>query len=343
MDWTTDWAEQGRLSDGVIRWGIRQRLSHWTQPVDVETIDQRQRALVEELRRGPIALATDEANQQHYELPAPFFEEFLGPHRKYSSCYFPSEQADLETAERTMLELTCQRAGIVDGQSILELGCGWGSLSLWLARRYPASSIVAVSNSNSQREHILNQARHEGLLNLEVITQDLNHFDTSQSFDRVVSIECFEHLRNYEKMFARIRRWLLPTGRCFLHVFCHREFCYPFNGDSSDWMGRYFFQSGLMPSNDLFYRFSDDLRVIDHWRVNGRHYQKTLDAWLVLFDRNRARIREILRTVYPAAELDRWMQRWRMFFMACSELFGYAQGNDWHVSHYLLAPVTKAP
>jgi cyclopropane-fatty-acyl-phospholipid synthase len=338
MDRVIDWAERGLVPDFLIRWGIRQKLHPWTRPIEIERASLEKKRMIGSLRASPIALATDEANAQHYELPAAFFATFLGQHKKYSSCYWPPGVETLTEAEEAMLELTSARAGLADGQSILELGCGWGSLTLWMARRFPNSSILAVSNANSQREFILAEAKRQGFSHVDVVTQDLNHFQTDKGFDRIVSVECFEHLRNYEEMFARMARWLTPTGRCFLHVFCHRQFVYPFEGGSQDWMGEYFFQSGLMPSADLFYHFHDDLRVEESWVVNGKHYERTLNAWLANFDRHWSEIEVILTPVYPPAELSRWMQRWRMFFMACAELFGYAGGNEWFVSHYLLRP-----
>jgi cyclopropane-fatty-acyl-phospholipid synthase len=338
MDRVIDWAERGLFPDSLIRWGIRRKLDPWTRPIDIEKVSLDKQKMVKSLRTSPIALSTDEANAQHYELPAAFFGKFLGPHRKYSSCYWPAGVKTLAEAEGAMLDLTCQRAELADGQSILELGCGWGSLTLWMAERFPNSSILAVSNSNSQREYILAEAKRRGRSNVSVVTQDLNHFQAERTFDRIVSVECFEHLRNYGEIFARMARWLTPSGRCFLHIFCHRQFVYPFEGGSQDWMGEYFFQSGLMPSADLFYHFNDDLRVLESWAVNGKHYERTLNAWLIEFDRHRSEIETILMSVYPPSDRSRWMQRWRMFFMACAELFGYANGNEWFVSHYLLGP-----
>jgi cyclopropane-fatty-acyl-phospholipid synthase len=338
MDWTIDWAERAWLPDSIIRWGIRQRLKRWYRDADLEKSQEEKRALVQQLRQSPIALSTETANTQHYEIPAEFFGKFLGRQRKYSSCLWEADVRTLDDAEERMLALTAQRAGIHDGDRVLELGCGWGSLTLWLARHFPQCTILAVSNSSSQREYIQSIAHREGLGRIEIITADLNDFQTDRTFDRIVSVECFEHLRNYQKMFARMSRWLTPKGRCLLHVFCHREFAYTFEGGESDWMGEYFFQSGIMPSEDLFSYFNDDLRIVDRWRVSGRHYARTLNTWLEIFDTNRPAIEIILKDVYPPEQRRRWMQRWRLFFMGCAELFAYADGNEWFVAHYLLAP-----
>jgi cyclopropane-fatty-acyl-phospholipid synthase len=333
-----DWAERGWLPDSIIRSGVRQRLAPWSRTTNIEKAREDKRQLVRALRQSPIALATETANAQHYELPPEFFTQFLGSHHKYSSCLWSPNTTSLDQAEEEMLALTTQRAEIQDGQRILELGCGWGSLTLWIAQHFPNSHITGVSNSHSQREFIEAAARRLGLTNVHIVTADINHFQTDDHFDRVVSVECFEHLRNYDAIFARIAQWLSPDGRCLLHIFCHREFAYTFDGGPDDWMGEYFFQSGLMPSEDLFGHFNDHLRIIDHWRVSGRHYAATLNAWLAKFDASRPAIAKILENVYP--DPHRWMQRWRMFFMTCAELFGYANGNEWFVAHYLMTKTT---
>jgi cyclopropane-fatty-acyl-phospholipid synthase len=268
-------------------------------------------------------------------VPAELFELALGPHRKYSSGWWPESVRDLAGAEQAALEATCARAGIEDGQTILELGCGWGSLTLWMAERYPDSAVTAVSNSNSQRAWILAEASRRGLRNIEIVTADMNRFDTSSRFDRVVSVEMFEHMRNWRTLFDRVHQWLRPGGRFFMHVFCHRAVPYAFvDGGPTDWMGRNFFSGGMMPSDELPLRFQDSLRLLQRWRWDGRHYERTANAWLENTDARRNQVLAVLATVH-GEEAAVWLQRWRVFFMACAELFGYRDGQEWWVSHYL--------
>lgn len=292
------------------------------------------------LRSGPIALATHTANEQHYELPPDFFAQFLGPRRKYSCCWFPSEATSLEQAEVAALERSCELADLRDGQDVLELGCGWGSLSLWMAERYPGSRITAVSNSKPQRLAIEAAARTRRLANLRVMTCDVNYLAAGpKQYDRVVSIEMFEHMRNYETLLSRIAGWLRPDGQLYVHLFCHRTLCYPFAAEGeSDWMGRHFFTGGLMPSADLLEQFPEILRVKRRETWGGLHYQRTADAWLDNLDAQRAEVRSILSDCCGRKPADRLLQRWRLFLLAVSELFGYAGGSEWFVSHYVLQP-----
>ena len=331
--------ERGMVPDAVIRTGIRRLLLKRLRDEgsgDRETDRQRQREFFAELRRSPLAVATGAANRQHYELPPEFFTRVLGPRRKYSCCLYTPGVTDLAVAEEAMLRLTCQRAGLADGMDILELGCGWGSLTLWMAEEYPHARITAVSNSAPQRRFIEGECRDRGYTNVRVLTADMNTFATDGAFDRVVSVEMFEHMRNYAELLRRIAGWLLPDGKLFVHIFCHREFAYPFETEGDDnWMGRHFFTGGIMPSDHLLFYFNDHLAVEDHWRVGGRHYRQTCEDWLQRMDVGRPRIAEILRGAY-GAEAGIWFQRWRVFFMACAELFGYDGGNEWFVSHYLL-------
>jgi cyclopropane-fatty-acyl-phospholipid synthase len=335
------WVEQGLVPDRVVRLGIR-RLLH-TRLAEIGDGDAEASARLSEtfaasLAASPVALLTEKANEQHYEVPADFFARVLGPHRKYSCCEWSDGTADLGDAEAAALATTCRRAGIGDGQRILELGCGWGSLSLWIAERHPSSTITALSNSRSQRAFIEAEARRRGLGNLRVVTADFNHFACDDRFDRIVSVEMFEHLRNWPEAFRRVAGWLAPGGRFFVHVFVHRSTPYAFvDRDASDWMSRYFFSGGMMPSDDLALRFQDDLRLVDRWRWNGRHYAKTAEAWLARMDANRDTLRPLFEATYGVDAAATWWTRWRLFFLSCAELFAYDRGECWRVAHYLFA------
>jgi cyclopropane-fatty-acyl-phospholipid synthase len=334
-----DLCERGLLPDALTRLGIRrlsaQRLRE-EGANDLEAADARFRRLLDELRQSPIAIETAAANEQHYEVPTRFFELCLGKRLKYSSCYYATGTEDLDTAEEAMLALYGERAELADGQRILELGCGWGSLTLWMAQRYPNARITGVSNSRTQREHILAQAARRGLGNVEIITCDVNRLELPEhGFDRAVSIEMFEHMRNYQHLLGRVSRWLVPGGKLFVHIFCHRSLMYPFETEGEDnWMGRHFFTGGLMPSADTLLHFQDDLSIEQRWLLSGRHYERTANQWLENQDRNRDEVMAVLTEAYGAAEAARWHQRWRMFWMACAELFGYSGGNEWGVAHY---------
>jgi len=327
-------AERGWLPDPVLRAGIRRMLRGRLAALPEPSREGRARFLAA-MRASEVALATDAANAQHYEVPAEFFAHVLGPRRKYSACLFETPDDDLAAAEERMLALSCARAGLEDGMRVLDLGCGWGSGTLWLAERYPRARIVAVSNSKSQREHILGECARRGLDSVEVVTADVNRFEPDGRFDRVLSIEMFEHARNWERLLARVAGWLEPEGRLFLHVFCHRSTPYFFeDAGASDWMARHFFSGGLMPAADLLGCFERDLRVEASWNVSGAHYARTAEAWLANLDAARARVVPILGS-------DRAYRRWRLFFLACAELFGFRGGSEWHVAHARLAPVRR--
>jgi cyclopropane-fatty-acyl-phospholipid synthase len=340
------WTEQELVPDFVIRHGIRRLIKARLEalPGDVEAQEIAKAEFLDDMQRQPIAPLPDKANEQHYELPAAFFSAVLGRHLKYSCWYWPEGVGDLDHAEQEGLRLTCERAGLADGMDILELGCGWGSLTLWMAGHYPASRIIAVSNSQAQRRFILEQARSNGLENIEVITSDMNDFEPPQLFDRVVSVEMFEHMRNYHLLFGRIAGWLLPAGRFFLHIFCHRSVPYAFvDRGPSDWMSRHFFTGGMMPSDDLPLYIQEHLRLLHHWRWNGRHYRDTANAWLANMDRHRDEVWPVLEAVYDTQHTQQWWMRWRIFFMACAELFGYDDGQQWWVSHYLFEKPADGP
>jgi cyclopropane-fatty-acyl-phospholipid synthase len=335
-----DWTETGLVPDSVIRAGIRRLLERKLKEIhagDVEKSAIIKNRFVQMMGTSPIALVPHLANEQHYEVPAAFFSEVLGINRKYSCCYWPKGVEDLESAEESALQVTVERAGIEDGMKVLDLGCGWGSLSLWIAEHFPKASVTSVSNSQSQRDYIAKAAENRGLDNIEVHVCDMNDFAAPGTYDRIVSVEMFEHMRNYPELFRRISSWLEPDGRFFMHIFCHRTTPYEYvDKGPSDWMSRHFFSGGIMPSADLPMRVAGDLAVERHWQWNGDHYARTLRAWLDRMDSRRNAVMPILEETYGKDQADRWRMRWRIFFMACEELFAYNGGREWYVSHYLL-------
>ncbi len=331
--------ERGLVPDVLARYGIRrlcaQRLADEgaTSP---DRAHERFQALMGQLRESPIAIETDAANQQHYELPTRFFQYCLGKRLKYSSCLYTTGTESLDEAEEAMLAIYGERAELADGQQILELGCGWGSLTLWMAERYPNARITAVSNSATQRAHIEARCLAGGFANVRVLTRDVNQLELEPAqFDRCVSIEMFEHLRNYDSLFSRIAGWLKHDGKLFVHIFCHRSLMYPFETQGEDnWMGRYFFTGGLMPSADTLLHFQQHLGLEERWLLPGTHYQRTANHWLANQDAHRDEVMTVLSETYGQAQAARWNQRWRMFWMSCAELFGYDDGREWLVAHY---------
>lgn len=338
-------AESGWIPDTLVRAGIR-RLVRQRLREELRIADEVKTQRLVQLHDSAIALHTDEANAQHYEVPTEFFQQVLGPRLKYSACIYPDEaraltghldsSQGLADAEEFTLALYASRMGIAAGDAILDLGCGWGSFSLWMAARDPSVHVTAVSNSSTQRLYIEQEARRRGIENLVVLTQDANLLDLpDDSFDKVISVEMFEHVRNYAELLKKISAWLKPEGILFTHIFCHKKLLYPFETEGDDnWMGRYFFTGGLMPAADTLTHFQDDLVLDAQWQHDGTHYQRTARAWLDNLDRHSGQVLECLQRAYGADHARVWLQRWRMFFMACEELFGYDSGNQWQIAHY---------
>lgn len=335
-----DLCENGLVPDVLTRYGIRQlcRQRLVEENInDIEKADLRFRRMLEELRQSPIAIETAAANEQHYEIPTRFFQLCLGKRLKYSSCFYKTGDETLDEAEVAMLGIYSERAELKDGQHILELGCGWGSLTLWMAEKYPNANITAVSNSATQRMHIEAVCRERGWQHVKVITCDVNTLELdANQFDRVVSVEMFEHMRNYQTLLNRISNWMKPEAKLFVHIFCHRYVMYPFETDGDDnWMGKYFFTGGIMPSADTLLHFQQDMSIQQRWLVSGEHYEKTSNHWLANQDANREEIMQIMKSTYGEKDAKRWFNRWRMFWLSCAELFGLEDGNEWLVAHYL--------
>lgn len=330
--------EKGYAPDTVVRFGIRRLLKMRLKELE-QHADRHKKSIIEELGSQPIAAHTKDANEQHYELPPEFFELVLGEHLKYSSALFEGGVDNLDDAEQRMLELYLQRADLKDDQEVLDLGCGWGSLSLYAAKKFPKSRITAVSNSGPQKDFIDKKAAELGLKNIKVITADMNDLQLDRQFDRITSIEMFEHMRNYQKLFEKVRSWIKADGKLFLHVFCHQDSTYYFETEGDhNWMGRYFFTGGIMPSYDLYEKVQDSFSLVEKWKVNGKNYQQTSEEWLGNMDANKEEILPILAETYGEDKVQLWFQRWRIFFAACAELFGYRGGDEWFVGHYLFKP-----
>lgn len=327
-------AERGFVPDSLIRVGIRKLIRQRYDEI-YNNFNFHRDGILEELNKSVIAQDTDKANEQHYELPASFFNLVLGKNLKYSSALYEGSVKTLDEAEDAMLELYCERAQLKDGMDILELGCGWGSLTLFLAKKYPNSKITAISNSSSQREFIEGKAQERGIKNLQVLTQDMNTFSIDRQFDRIVSIEMFEHMRNYNVLFEKVSNWLKDDGKVFIHIFCHKSASYFFETEGDDnWMGKYFFTGGVMPSFDLFERVQDSLILDEKWKVNGKSYQETSEAWFNNMDKNEKEVMATLAKTYGRKNAKLWFERWKMFFAACAELFGHNDGEEWFVGHF---------
>ena len=339
-----DLCERGLIPDALSRLGMRQLISRRLTDEaggDGEVRSQRFNQFLSELRASPIAIETPAANEQHYEVPAEFFHLHLGPRLKYSCCLYPNGDETLEQAEELMLSLYLQRLGVEPGMRVLDLGCGWGSVSLWLAQRMPDCAVVGLSNSNGQREFILQRARERGIDNLQILTGNIAEYQMPDAvrgagFDRVISIEMFEHMKNYGLLLNRIAGWMKPQARLFVHIFVHKLLAYHFEQKGrSDWMTQYFFRGGTMPSENLLLNFQDEVRLLQQWWVGGQHYARTANHWLAGMDARQTQIMPVFRQCYGERDSALWFQRWRMFYMAVAELFGYAGGNEWGVGHYL--------
>ena len=337
--WYNSLLEKNLVPDAVIRAGIIKLLKQRLKDEDKGNPEAQQEhfmQLLAQLKASPIAVDTKLANEQHYEVPTEFFKLVLGKNLKYSSGYWEEGNNDFNKSENDMLELTCNRAELKGGQKILELGCGWGSLSLYMAKKFPDCKITGVSNSATQKIFIDEEAKKRGIHNLAIITSDMNIFKTEEKFDRIVSVEMFEHMRNYEKLLQKLSGFLTDEGKMFVHIFTHKEYSYLFEvKDETDWMSEYFFSGGIMPGDHLLLYFQDHFKIEKHWRVTGTHYQKTSEAWLVNMDKNKNLIYPLFEKTYGKDQALKWWVYWRIFFMACAELWGYKNGSEWFVSHYL--------
>jgi cyclopropane-fatty-acyl-phospholipid synthase len=337
--WYDKLVEQNKAPDFLLRAGIRKLLQQRLNDENKGNVEDQQAhlmSLIDFLKSSPIAVNTADANEQHYEVPTPFYQYCLGKNLKYSSGYWNPGVVDLDTAENDMLEITCTRADLQNGQQVLELGCGWGSLSLYMAAKYPGSTFTVVSNSRTQKAYIDEQAKQRGIKNLTVLTADMNTFSIDEKFDRVVSVEMFEHMRNYQLLLKRVSSFLKPDGKLWIHIFTHKEYAYLFEvKDETDWMSKYFFTGGIMPSDDLMLYFNEDMVIEKHWHVNGTHYGKTAEAWLTNMDSHKSEIMPLFEQTYGKEQAVKWWVYWRLFYMACAELWNFNNGNEWIVSHYL--------
>lgn len=337
--WYTSLLEKNKLPDFLIRYGIRKLLKQRLREEKKANVELQQAhlmSLIDELKSSAIAVNTENANTQHYEVPTEFYQYCLGKHLKYSSGFWKDGVTDIDTSERDMLELTCQRAELTNGQDVLELGCGWGSLSSFMAEKFPESNFTVVSNSRTQKLYIDEQSQIRKIKNLEVVTKNINDFHLDKKFDRVVSVEMFEHMRNYQKLMNLVATHLKPDGKLFVHIFTHKDFAYKFEvKDETDWMSQYFFTGGIMPSDDLLLYFNEDLSIEKHWHVSGIHYSKTSESWLQNMDKHKTQIMPLFEKTYGKENAVKWWVYWRIFYMSCVELWKFNKGDEWIVSHYL--------
>jgi cyclopropane-fatty-acyl-phospholipid synthase len=345
--WYSSLLERNLIPDTLIRSAIRSNCEQRLKDENIDDLEKQHEKFmkfVAMLRESPIAVETRAANEQHYEVPTKFFQMVLGKNLKYSSGYWKEGVTSFDQSEDDMLALTCERADLKDGQQVLECGCGWGSLSLFMAARYPSSQVTGVSNSRTQKIFIDSETKKRGITNLTIITVDMNVFQTEMKFDRIVSVEMFEHMRNYQHLMNKLSGFLNPGGKMFIHIFTHKYLSYLYEvKDESDWMSKYFFSGGIMPSDHLLLYFADDFKIQNHWRVNGMHYSKTSEAWLRRMDLNKTAIMPLFEETYGKDEAVKWWVYWRIFFMACAELWGYNKGEEWFVSHYLFEKRTSPP
>lgn len=328
--------ERMPLPDSIARAGIALLVGRTSRRLR-DRDPSAERAFGAAMAAYPVALHPDDANAQHYELPPVFFSLVLGPRRKYSCCLFDGATTLAAAEDHALAETACH-AALEDGQRVLELGCGWGSLTLWMAEHYPRTEIVAVSNSRPQRGYIEEEAARRGLRNVRVLTADMNTFDADARFDRVVSVEMFEHMSNWPLLLKRVRGWLKPGGQVFLHVFNHRKTPYRFDrSNKADWIAQHFFTGGIMPSHGLIRNLDVPFSVTAEWRWSGEHYRRTAECWLENYDANAEQIGGLLRGVY-GEDAALWGRRWRLFFLATAGLFGACGGTEWGISHYALRP-----
>ena len=324
-------AESGFIPDALIKIAARY-ISN--KRISKSSIDYDKPEIISALSKGVVAEKTSDANKQHYEVPPEYFYHVLGTNLKYSCSLFDNVNL-LDEAETSMLELYIERANIKDGHKILDLGCGWGSFSLYIAKKYPNTNITSVSNSSDQITYIKNEAQKRGLPNIKAYRMDVNSLELNTQFDRIISIEMFEHLRNYKLILSSLNNLLKPDGRLFIHIFCHKKLTYFYEMKNNfDWMTKYFFQGGIMPSKDIFEYFDDELEIINQWDINGNHYSKTCKAWLNNHYINRKKILDVFQKHYDKPKI--WFNRWRIFFLSCEAFFALNNGKEYFVSHYLL-------
>ena len=329
-------AESGFIPDVLIKIAAR-HIS--TRRLNESNNHDNKDAIINALSKGVVAEKTYDANEQHYEVPPEFFKQVLGENLKYPCSLFENENS-LDDAERSMLDLYIERAEIKNGQEVLDLGCGWGSFSLYVAKKFPNVNITSISNSSDQISYIKNEAQKRGLLNIEAIRMDVNNLKLDNQFDRIISIEMFEHLRNYKLILNSLNELLKPDGRLFIHIFCHKKLTYFYElKNNLDWMTKYFFKGGIMPSMDIFKYFEDEVIIINQWNINGNNYSKTCKAWLDNHYKNKRKILDIFKKHYDKPKI--WYNRWRIFFLSCQAFFALNKGNEYFVSQFLLRKSDK--